>query len=212
MIKASAALFVAHPEAMGTARYVAQQGFAEQPDRVVRAGWAGLTPHLFVMAKAYDVAMKSVVLVAFLLFSPLLAAATVQVGAPLPALTFKDQHDVSATITTDTRFLIFVAERAASTVVETALEGQTATTLAAAKVRYVADISAMPGIVTTVIALPQMRKRPYPMLLGRSADATSMLPREPGKVTLIESANGRILAVRFIADVATLRAALGLAP
>jgi hypothetical protein len=70
----------------------------------------------------------------------------------------------------------------------------------------------MPGIVTTVIALPQMRKRPYPMLLGRSADAMSMLPREPGKVTLIESANGRIIAVRFIADATILRAALGLVP
>jgi hypothetical protein len=156
--------------------------------------------------------MKTALLVAFFLFSALLAAATVQVGSPLPALTLKDQHDAPASIATDTHFLIFVAERAVSALVETALDGQTATTLAAAKVRYVADISAMPGIVTTVIALPQMRKRPYPMLLGRSADATSMLPREPGKVTLIESANGRILAVRFIADVATLRAALGLAP
>ena len=164
------------------------------------------------MARAYDGTMKTALLVAFFLFSALLAAATVQVGSPLPALTLKDQRDASTTITTDTRYLIFVAERAASALVETALDGQTATTLAAAKVRYVADISAMPGIVTTVIALPKMRKRPYPMLLGRSADATSMLPREPGKVTLIESANGRIIAVRFIADAATLRAALGLVP
>jgi len=156
--------------------------------------------------------MKTAVFVTFLLCSGLLAAATVQIGSPLPALTLKDQHEASATITTDTRYLIFVAERAASALVETALEGQTATTLAAAKVRYVADISAMPGIVTTVIALPQMRKRPYPMLLGRNADETSMLPREPGKVTLIASAHGRMTAIRFIADAATLRAALGLVP
>lgn len=154
--------------------------------------------------------MKTAALVALLLCSTLLAAATLQVGSPLPTLSLKDQHEAAQTIRADTRYLIFVAERAPSAQVETALAGQTAQTLAAAKVRYVADISAMPGLITSLIALPKMQQRPYPILLARNADETAMLPREPGKVTLIESELGRVRSLRFIPDAATLRTALGL--
>ncbi len=50
-------------------------------------------------------------------------------------------------------------------------------------------------ILKAMIALPKMRKHPYPMLLGRTPEETAMLPREPGKVTVIESRDGRITAV-----------------
>ena len=154
--------------------------------------------------------MKTAVLLSLLLFSALLAAATLQVGSRLPGLTLKDQHDAPATIAPATHYLIFTAERAPSAVVETALDGQTAQTLDAAKVRYVADISGMPGLVTAAFALPKLRKRPYPILLGRTAAETATLPRAPGKVTLVESVGGTITAVRFIGDAVTLRTALGL--
>ncbi|WP_295453339.1 hypothetical protein [uncultured Thiodictyon sp.] len=153
--------------------------------------------------------MKTAVLISLLLFSALLAAATLQVGSPLPVLTLKDQHDAPQTVTPGTHYLIFAAERTPSAVVETALDGQTAQTLDAAKVRYVADISGMPGLVAAAFALPKMRKRPYPMLLGRTAAETAMLPRAPGKVTLMESVDGTITSVRFIGDAVTLRTALG---
>jgi hypothetical protein len=39
-----------------------------------------------------------------------------------------------------------------------------------------------------------------------------MLPREPGKATLIASEGGSITSVQFIDDAASLRAALGFAP
>lgn len=105
-----------------------------------------------------------------LLLFPILAAAStpVEVGAPLPALTYKDQHDASHALNAQTKAVIFSAERDVSSLVETALEDQTTASLEAAGILYVADISAMPGIITSVIALPKMRKRPYPMLLGRS--------------------------------------------
>jgi hypothetical protein len=130
----------------------------------------------------------------------------------MPVLTLKDQNDTTRTIDADTRLLIFSAERDVSAFVETALADQTAESLAAAGIQYVSDISGMPGMVTTMIALPKMRKRPYPMLLGRETEETAMLPREPGKVTLIRSEGGTITGVQSIGDAATLRAALGIAP
>jgi hypothetical protein len=157
--------------------------------------------------------MKRSLCLALLLFPILAAASTqVEVGAPLPALTFKDQHDAPHALNAQTKAVIFSAERAVSSLVETVLEDQTTASLDAAGILYVADISAMPGIITTVIALPKMRKRPYAMLLGRTPEDTAMLPREAGKITLIESDAGTVTAIRFLPDAAALRSALGLAP
>jgi hypothetical protein len=151
-------------------------------------------------------------LLILLLLPALVTAAPLDTGNPMPVLTLKDQNDTTRTIDADTRLLIFSAERDVSALVETALADQTADSLSAAGIQYVSDISGMPGMVTTMIALPKMRKRPYPMLLGREAEETAMLPREPGKVTLIRSEGGTIRGVQFIDDAATLRAALGIAP
>jgi hypothetical protein len=151
-------------------------------------------------------------LLILLLLPALVSAAPLDTGTPMPVLTLKDQHDTTQTIGAHTRLLIFSAERDVSALVETALADQTADSLAAAGIQYVSDISAMPGMVTTMIALPKMRKRPYPMLLARESEETAMLPREPGKVTLIATEGGSIKSVQFIDDAATLRAALGIAP
>ncbi|NCC29224.1 MAG: hypothetical protein EOM22_14075 [Gammaproteobacteria bacterium] len=146
-----------------------------------------------------------------ILFPAFVSAASFEMGAPMPVLTLKDQHDTAQTVDANTRVLIFSAERDVSALVETALADQTAESLSAAGIQYVSDISAMPGMVTSMIALPKMRKRPYPMLLGRKAEETAMLPREPGKATLIASEGGSITSVQFIGDAASLRAALGFA-
>ncbi|SDX33970.1 hypothetical protein [Thiocapsa roseopersicina] len=137
-----------------------------------------------------------------ILFPAFVSAASFEMGAPMPVLTLKDQHDTTQTVDANTRVLIFSAERNVSALVETALADQTAESLSAAGIQYVSDISAMPGMVTSMIALPKMRKRPYPMLLGREAEETAMLPREPGKATLIASEGGRITSVQFIGDAA----------
>jgi hypothetical protein len=155
--------------------------------------------------------MKTALLPAMLLFSALLAAGDLlQVGSPLPALTLKDQHDVRQSVAPDTRYLVFAAERAPSALVETAFEGQTAQSPAAVKASYVADISGMPGLIAATFALPKMRKRPYPMLLARTPAESAMLPRESGKVTLIELRDGKVASIRFLASAGGIRSALGL--
>ncbi|MFB1486637.1 MULTISPECIES: hypothetical protein [unclassified Thiocapsa] len=155
--------------------------------------------------------LKSLIFI-LLLLPVFVSAASLETGTPMPVLTFKDQHDTTQTIDANTRLLIFSKEREVSALVETALADQTTELLSAAGIQYVSDISAMPGLVTSMIALPKMRKRPYPMLLGREAEETAMLPSEPGKATLIATEGGSITSVQFIGDAASLRAALGFAP
>jgi hypothetical protein len=156
--------------------------------------------------------MQFVPLLIALLIPAIASADILDIGDPMPILTLKDQHDASHTVDGATRFVIFSAEREVSALVEKALTDQSGDSLAAAGVQYISDISAMPGLITSVIALPKMRKRAYPMLLGFEAEETAMLPRQPGKVTLIRSEGGTIASVQFIGDSVTLRSALGLTP
>lgn len=129
----------------------------------------------------------------------------------LPTLTLKDQFEQPQMIGSETRYLIFTAEKEASDLMEGALDGQTGDTLSAAGIRVIADISAMPGMVTKMFALPKLRKRPYPILLGRTAEDTRDLPREPGKVTVIEADDGRVTALHFLEDIVAMRKIVGLA-
>jgi hypothetical protein len=155
--------------------------------------------------------MKPIILFALLLLPAILPAAPLSVGDPLPALSLVDQHDKPKTISPDTRLVFFSASRDGASLIEDALAGQTGDSLAAAGIVYVADIDGMPPVVSKLVALPQMRKLPYPMLLGHEAEDTAMIPRERGKVTLIEAEGGTVTAIREIDDLAILKQALSAA-
>lgn len=146
-----------------------------------------------------------------ILLPALTSASELQVGAALPALLLKDQHDRPQLIGEHTRFLIFTADKDSSNLADVILDGQTDATLDAAGIRYVADISRMPGLVTSMFALPKLRKYGYPVLLGRDAEDTGALPRQPGKITILEVDGRTITALHFLDDAAAVRTVVGLA-
>lgn len=138
------------------------------------------------------------------------ALAELGVGEPLPQLQLRDQHEQPQAIPPSTRLLLFAPDRAAGDLATQALADQDAASLAAGEIRYLADISGMPGLITSLFALPKLRERPYPILLGEQAEQTAALPRKPDQVTLLRLDHGRILDIEHFSEVAPLRAALGL--
>jgi hypothetical protein len=144
--------------------------------------------------------MKAMIFLLLLLAPTIILASPLEVGDSLPTLTLKDQHDEPRSVSPATRVMLFSASRIAADLVEQSLAGQTAERLAAAGIVYVADIDGMPPMVFKLVALPQMRKLPYPMLLGRQSAETAMLPRAPDQVTLIEAKDGKVTAMRFVDD------------
>ena len=138
------------------------------------------------------------------------AAAELQINDTAPTLSLKDQHDTPRTTLSARRFLLFSADKDGSNLADEVLEGQTAETLEQAGIAYVADISGMPAMVTKMFAMPKLRKRPYPVLLGRTSDDTMTLPRRAGKVTLIELDGGSVAAIAFLDDALSARTRLGL--
>ncbi|ADC62250.1 hypothetical protein [Allochromatium vinosum] len=145
-----------------------------------------------------------------LMLPALAGTAELQVGDTAPALSLNDQHDTARTTLSVSRFLLFSADKDGSNLADAVLEGQTGETMEQAGIAYVADISAMPAMVTKMFAMPKLRKRPYPVLLGRAAEDTMNLPRQAGQVTVIELNGESVASIAFMSDVSALRARLGL--
>ncbi len=142
-------------------------------------------------------------------------AAPLIAGAALPTLTLKDQHDKPVAIPADTRWVLFSAEKAVSDMVGSVLSAEPAGVMGRAHLVYVADLSAMPAMMTRMFALPKLRELPYSIALVRdAADVAQVadLPRQPGAATLLRLDNGRIAQVTAVGNAADLRAALALAP
>ena len=142
-------------------------------------------------------------------------AAPLIAGAALPTLTLKDQHDKPVAIPADTRWVLFSAEKAVSDMVGSVLSAEPAGVMGRAHLVYVADLSAMPAMMTRMFALPKLRELPYSIALVRdAADVAQVadLPRQPGAATLLRLDNGRIAQVTTVGNAADLRAALAWAP
>lgn len=124
-----------------------------------------------------------------------LAAAPLSVGSVLPTLTLKDQHDKRVVIPSDTQWVLFASEKSVSDMVSAVLSTQPADVVAGMRLIYLADISGMPAIVTSMFALPKLRSLPFSIALVRDANEVTQiadLPRQPGAATLLRLEDGRI--------------------
>ena len=140
---------------------------------------------------------------------PLLAAPLAP-GSLLPALSVADQHERQVSIETTTRFVVFAADKTASDILSDALRLHPSV-FAERRLVYIADISAMPAIVTRMFALPKMRDLPFQVGLVQNSEVTSHLPRKPKEVTLIALEDQRVQAIEYLPDAASLRRSLGIA-
>ena len=153
-----------------------------------------------LMAMVVGMALQHAVLAAH--------AAPLADGATLPAITLADQHDVRATVGPETKLLLFTRDMDASKITKEVLAEDGAAKLARAHATYVADISAMPSLVTTLFAMPGLRKRPYQMLLDRDGTVTKDLPSEAGAVTVLTLDHLVVRRVEYVRSAERLRAVL----
>ena len=148
--------------------------------------------------------MKRILLPVLLVAHMLATAATLQPGDPVPAINLKDQHEKPVAIAPDTRLIFFTAEMDGSRLMTNALATLPATSLKDRKAVYIADISDMPGLVSSVFAVPKMQKEAYTVALTRDAKDTASLPRKLGAVTVLKVEGGKVSAVDFAQDVKEL--------
>jgi hypothetical protein len=133
------------------------------------------------------------------------AAAALQPGDTLPAIDLKDQHERPVAIAPDTRLIFFAAEMDGSRLMTNALSTLPPTSLKDKNGLYIADISGMPGLISSVFALPKMQKEAYTVALVTDTKQTASLPRKPGAVTVLSLNAGKVSAVEFALDVKQLQ-------
>ena len=140
---------------------------------------------------------RTFVAAALVVAASLASAATLQSGDSLPPLPLKDQHAKNLAVPADTRLIFFAAEMTSSKLMSKALEGLAPTALRDGKAIYIADISSMPGPISSFIAMPKMQKLPYAVAVVKDAAETSALPRKPGAVTVLKTQGGKISAIDY---------------
>ncbi len=155
--------------------------------------------------------MKRTICALWLLLGPLMApASALELGQPLPYLTLDDQHGAAHSVDAGLTYLVFTRDKAGSDLATEALSGLTPEQLTEAGAVYVADISAMPAIITKMFAMPKMRKQSFLTLLDNQGVATANFPAEEGKVSLLRFDAGSYQGVEYLSDAEALRTRLGL--
>ena len=110
--------------------------------------------------------------------------ATLAVGNRLAALQLPDQHGVSHTLDAGVRVVLFSRDMKGGEVIRDVL-GAEPGLLDQTDGVYVADISGMPAVIASLVAIPRMRERPYTMLLDREGRVTAAFPSQEGRATLL---------------------------
>jgi hypothetical protein len=137
---------------------------------------------------------KHILISLFSVLLPLFVSSTeIQV---LQKIELKDQFDATTQIDEKTKWIVFSTDKYISDLINKSLEDLKLTDLAKSNGAYVADISAMPGMVTTMFALPKMKKYHFKVVLDREGDLTGKWPQKKEKASLIKLDQLKITSVQ----------------
>ncbi|MDX1296463.1 MAG: hypothetical protein R3302_09345 [Sulfurimonadaceae bacterium] len=139
--------------------------------------------------------MKAIVTALFLFAA---AHAGVTAGSNFPSLILEDQFEKKHKVTAEDTIVMMSFERDVSSAVNDFLNAQPKGFLAANNAKYVSDISAMPGIITKMFALPKMRDYNYALMLNYEDEFAAKFDKQEGKLTVYRLNAGVVEAVEFI--------------
>jgi hypothetical protein len=119
-------------------------------------------------------------------------------GSSFPATTLDDQFEKRHTVSAEDRIVLISFERDVSNAVNAFLEKQPRGFLKVHNAKYIADISAMPTIISKLFALPKMRDYHYPVLLNYDEGFEKRFNKKEGKLTVYRLQAGMVVAVEFV--------------
>lgn len=136
-------------------------------------------------------------LVASLVFVNILFAQTLSIGDMYPSFKLVDQFEKSGKIDSDDEMIIMTFEKGISSDLNELLQEKKSDYLPTNKVKYVAEISGMPSIITKMFALPKMKKYKYRIYLIKDEDQGKVFPRKDDMVTVFKVKNNKIDSIDF---------------
>lgn len=93
------------------------------------------------------------------------SASQIAIGKKLENITLKDQFDKTHTITNETKKVIFVFQKGTGHLVKAYLNTKPTDYMQKKAIGFIADVSPMPGFIRDYVAMPDLRKHNYPVML-----------------------------------------------
>ncbi len=150
--------------------------------------------------------MRSVLAVFMLLFCA--SAMALEKGERLLPWTLLDQFDKAYTLDQQARILLVARNMTGAKLLKAALEGKPKGFLDARQAVFVADVSRMPAVISTLFAVPAMRDYHYRVLLDSQSRVASRYPAAEDQVLWLDLERGVLRDSRTFTDAQALRQAL----
>ncbi|WP_312600121.1 MULTISPECIES: FAD/FMN-containing dehydrogenase [Pseudomonas] len=129
-------------------------------------------------------------------------------GERLVPWTLLDQNDQPYTLDDDLQVLLVARSMTGANLVKAALKDQPKGYLEANKVAFLADISQMPKVISTLFAIPAMRDYNYRVLLDHEGRVAPRYPGDKEKVLWLMLDHGRFVGQREFDSAEGLKDAL----
>jgi hypothetical protein len=140
--------------------------------------------------------MKQSIMILSLIFTTALFA-EFKVGEKLPDISLPDQFEKELQVKRTDKVLIIAFEKDISTAINNYLKTKDEHYLEKYHARYISDISAMPSFVTSMFAIPKMKKYPFSIMLIHD-DFGKAFSKNEGKITVYKINKRKITAIEFI--------------
>jgi hypothetical protein len=131
-----------------------------------------------------------------------------EVGERLAPWTLLDQFDQPYSLDDRLKVLLVARGMDGGKLVKSALDGKPKGYLEARHAVFVADISRMPSLVSSLFAVPAMQEYNYRVLLDRESRVASRYPGDESHVLWLQLDHGTLTERKAFSDAAALRAAL----
>jgi hypothetical protein len=151
--------------------------------------------------------IAQLILFAAVIAGPACAWAT-GLGSRLSPFVLMDQHGKPHRIDASVRAIVLTRDMDAGDIVKVGLGTHGKSILEKHHAVYIADLSSMPGFIRSWLAIPQLKDRPYPMLIDSKGDVSKSLPSRDHLATLIFLDSMQITAVEYVTQPAALVPAL----
>jgi hypothetical protein len=112
----------------------------------------------------------------------------------LPAQTFEDQWGKTQVLDESTQWVVYSHHMDGNDWVKGAFDQLKLSNLSAQNLLYVADISAMPSLVSKWLAIPKMQDYAFPIALVREQSRLQNWPKADEQVSIYQLKQGRIVA------------------
>ncbi|MBO1925052.1 hypothetical protein [Thiomicrorhabdus sp. 6S3-12] len=124
----------------------------------------------------------------------------------VPATEFQDQFEQPIALNAQTTWVLLSSDKASGKLVKDSLDALGLEDLEAKKGLYIADVSAMPSLITKMFALPKMKKYAFKMAVINDENQLQAWPREAEKVSAIQLNALEITSVEYFDSAEALQA------